>query len=411
VEKDPRDLFGRGLAFMPSPMSYSYREHITSGDRQSTARQAFVHSAVSSQRSRQISRQVFSSGVRRNRAGSERCAMMLTLRAVELPRAYAVFLTAAFYKFVELPDFRVLREPLLARCESLGVKGTILLAEEGINGTIAGPATAVHALLEYLRRDTRLADLEHKESSAAEMPFYRMKVRLKKEIVTLGVPGVNPARMAGTYVTPEEWNTLLDDPDVVLVDVRNDYEVELGTFKGALNPKTKSFRDFPAWVAEQQQLRAKPKVAMFCTGGIRCEKSTSFMRLAGFDKVYHLQGGILKYLETIPADRSRWEGECFVFDERVAIGQGLQPGRYELCRSCREPIGEADKASPHYVAGVSCPKCYDRLSEEKKRGLAERHRQVQLAKQRNDSHLGVRQELRTKNTERRAAKAHKKEQD
>jgi UPF0176 protein len=305
-------------------------------------------------------------------------------------------LTAAFYKFVELPDYKALREPLLAYCESVGAKGTILLAEEGINGTIAGEQHAIHDVLAYLRRDPRLADLEHKESGAVDMPFYRMKVRLKKEIVTLGVPGVNPARMAGTYVTPQEWNTLLDDPDVVFVDVRNDYEVALGTFKGALNPETKSFSDFPQWVAEQEQLQRKPKVAMFCTGGIRCEKSTAFMRMAGFEQVYHLQGGILKYLETVPESDSRWEGECFVFDERVAIGHGLKPGRYELCRSCRLPISDEDKTSPHFIAGVSCPKCYENRSEEKKRGLAERHRQVELAKQRNDAHIGVRQELREK---------------
>lgn len=308
----------------------------------------------------------------------------------------AAFLTAAFYKFVELPDFESLRATLLAECERLSVRGTILLAEEGINGTVAGRADDVRALLRYLRSDARFADLEHKESGAAELPFYRMKVRLKKEIVTLGVPGVNPARMAGTYVTPEDWNKLLDDPDVVFVDVRNDYEVALGSFKGALNPRTKSFREFPQWVARQEQLRAKPKVAMFCTGGIRCEKSTAFMRMAGFDQVYHLQGGILKYLETIPAGENRWEGECFVFDERVAIGHGLAPGSHDLCRSCREPIGEVDKQSPHYIAGVSCPKCYTTRSAEKKRGLAERQRQVQLAKERNDSHLGVRQELRKK---------------
>jgi len=303
-------------------------------------------------------------------------------------------LTAAFYKFVELPDFKSLRAPLLAKCESLGVKGTILLAEEGINGTIAGEAHALHEVLAYLRSDQRLANLEHKESGASEMPFYRMKVRLKKEIVTLGVEGVNAARMAGTYVTPEDWNKLLDDPDVVFVDVRNDYEVELGTFKGALNPRTKSFSEFPQWVAEQEQLRKKPKVAMFCTGGIRCEKSTAYMRMAGFDQVYHLQGGILKYLEVIPEEQNRWEGECFVFDERVAIGHGLKQGKYELCRSCRMPLSDADKSSTQYVAGVSCPKCFESKSEEKKRGLAERHRQVELAKKRNDAHIGVRQELR-----------------
>jgi UPF0176 protein len=223
-----------------------------------------------------------------------------------------------------------------------------------------------------------------------------MKVRLKREIVTLGVPSVNPARMVGEYVRPEDWNKLLDDPDVVFVDVRNDYEVELGTFKGAINPHTKSFSELPQWVAQEQALRSKPKVAMFCTGGIRCEKSTAYLKMAGFEEVYHLQGGILKYLETIPENDSRWEGECFVFDERVAIGHGLKQGQYELCRSCRMPVGEEDKKSRHYIAGVSCPRCFDQRTEEKKRSLAERHRQVELAKQRNDAHIGVRQELRKK---------------
>ncbi len=308
----------------------------------------------------------------------------------------SAFIAAAFYKFVELPDFKTLREPLLRVCERVGVKGTVLLAAEGINGTIAGRPDDVREVLRFLRGDPRLADLEHKESGAAEMPFLRMKVRLKREIVTLGVPGVNPARTVGTYVKPEDWNELLDDPDVVLVDVRNDYEVELGTFKGALNPNTKSFSELPQWLAREPALRSKPKVAMFCTGGIRCEKSTAYLRMAGFDQVYHLQGGILKYLEMIPEAHSRWEGDCFVFDERVAIGHGLKQGPYELCRSCRMPIGAADKTSPHFVAGVSCPKCYATRSEAKKRGLAERHRQVQLAKQRNDEHLGVPQERRKK---------------
>jgi UPF0176 protein len=305
-------------------------------------------------------------------------------------------LTAAFYKFVELSDYKAIRQPLLEHCESLGVKGTILLAEEGINGTIAGPCESVLDVLRFLRSDSRLADLEHKESGAAETPFYRMKVRLKREIVTLGVPGVNPSRMAGTYVKPQDWNKLLDDPNVVFVDVRNDYEVELGTFKGAINPHTKSFSELPQWVAQEPALRAKPKVAMFCTGGIRCEKSTAYLKMAGFEEVYHLQGGILKYLETIPENESRWEGDCFVFDERVAIGQGLKQGRYELCRSCRMPIDDENKKSPKYIAGVSCPKCFDQRSEEKKRSLAERQRQVELAKQRNDAHIGVRQDLREK---------------
>lgn len=306
------------------------------------------------------------------------------------------FLTAAFYKFVELADFRQLKPPLLACCEAHGVKGTILLAAEGVNGTIAGTSENVYAVLAFLRRDARLADLEHKESPAAKLPFYRMKVRLKREIVTMGVPGVNPAQMAGTYVKPDDWNRLLDDPDVVVVDVRNDYEVSLGTFAGALNPKTKSFRELPQWVRQQAALRDKPKVAMFCTGGIRCEKSTAFLRSEGFGEVYHLQGGILKYLETMPPGASRWQGECFVFDERVAVGHGLVAGAHELCRSCRNPIGEQDKSSPLFVEGVSCPSCHDQKSEAKKAGLRERQRQVELANRRNQQHIGVRFEPKKK---------------
>jgi len=302
-------------------------------------------------------------------------------------------LTAAFYKFVELADAPALQGPLLAYCEAHAVKGTILLAAEGVNGTIAGAPDQVRAVLEYLRRDPRLADLEHKESGAATQPFYRMKVRLKREIVTLGVPGLDPTRSVGTYVKPQDWNRLLDDPDLVLIDVRNDYEVELGTFAGALNPKTRSFRELPQWLREQPALRGmrdKPKVAMFCTGGIRCEKSTALLRAEGFEQVYHLQGGILKYLETVPEQDSRWQGECFVFDERVAVGQGLAPGQHELCRSCRNPIGPVHKASPKFVAGVSCPNCFGQKSEVKRAGLRERQRQVELARRRGAQHIGVR---------------------
>lgn len=310
--------------------------------------------------------------------------------------ASCMLLVAAFYKFVELPDFRDLKPALLARCEALHIKGTILLAPEGINGTIAGASENLHALLAYLRSDARLTDLAHKESTATKPPFYRMKVRLKREIVTLGVPGIDPNKMAGTYVTPQAWNELIDDPNVVVVDVRNDYEVAIGSFKGALDPKTKSFSELPQWIRNQTLLRDKPKVAMFCTGGIRCEKSTAFMRAAGFDEVYHLQGGILKYLETIPESASRWQGECFVFDERVAVGHGLKPSRYELCRSCRNPIGEKEKASPHFVEGVSCPICYGQKSDLKKQGLLERHRQMRLAASRNQAHIGVRLEPKKK---------------
>ncbi|MFL6575635.1 MAG: rhodanese-related sulfurtransferase [Povalibacter sp.] len=303
-------------------------------------------------------------------------------------------IAAAFYKFVSLPDFASLKVPLLQFCEERGVRGTILLAAEGINGTIAGPPERVHDVLAYLRRDSRLADLEHKESGAAKKPFYRMKVRLKREIVTLGVPAVDPTRMAGTYVKPEQWNQLIEQPDVVVIDVRNDYEVALGTFEGAINPQTRSFSELPEWVRQQDVLKNKPRVAMFCTGGIRCEKSTAFLRSEGFDEVYHLQGGILKYLETVPASESRWQGECFVFDERVAVGHGLKPGEHELCRSCRHPLSPADKTSQQYVEGVSCPRCFESRSEIKKAGLRERQRQVELARERGDEHIGKRLEPR-----------------
>jgi UPF0176 protein len=305
-------------------------------------------------------------------------------------------IAAAFYKFVDLPDFAQLRSPLLAACERQAVKGTILLAAEGINGTIAGPAKNVRSVLEHLRTDPRFADLAHKESPAVETTFYRMKVRLKKEIVTLGEPGVSPTKLAGTYVRPADWNRLLDDPDVVFIDVRNDYEVAIGTFKGALNPRTKSFSELPAWIRAQTALRTKPKVAMFCTGGIRCEKSTAFMRAEGFPEVYHLEGGVLKYLETVPKEQSRWEGECFVFDERVAVGHGLERGSYELCRSCREPVGDLERAAPEFERGVSCPKCCAARNDEKKAGLRERQRQVEIAKTRNRLHVGEKHPEKTK---------------
>lgn len=306
------------------------------------------------------------------------------------------FLTAALYKFVELSDFAQLRSPILVCCNENKVKGTILLAEEGINGTIAGSPEGVYAVLAFLRRDPRLADLTHKESSSEKLPFYRMKVRLKREIVTMGVQDLNPSLMAGQYVKPDEWNQLLDDPDVVVVDVRNDYEVSIGTFKGAINPKTKSFSELPEWVKRETALRNKPKVAMFCTGGIRCEKSTAFLRSQGFNEVYHLEGGILKYLETVPESESRWEGECFVFDERVSVGHGLKPGVYELCRACRHPIGEEEKASELFVLGVSCPRCHDSITEAQKKAFSERQRQIELANNRNQVHIGASYDVKEK---------------
>ena len=307
------------------------------------------------------------------------------------------FLTAALYKFVTLSDFAALQAPLQAFCESKDVRGTLLLAEEGINGTIAGPAEGVRAVLAHLRSDPRLAGLTHKESWSHKLPFYRLKVRLKREIVTLGLPGINPNLMAGDYVKPQDWNALIADPDVVLVDTRNDYEVAIGTFTGALDPHTKSFSQLPAWVEAQsapggllaEKNGKKPRVAMFCTGGIRCEKSTAFMRTQGFDEVYHLEGGILKYLETVPESESRWQGECFVFDERVSVVHGLDTGHYELCRACRDPISAADKTSPLYVPGVSCPACHDKKTEEQKHGFMERQRQVDYANRRRQPHIGA----------------------
>ena len=307
------------------------------------------------------------------------------------------FLTAALYKFVELPDFADLQAPLLAFCEAHGIKGTLLLAPEGINGTIAGLPDDVRAVLAYLRNDVRLKELDHKESWASTMPFYRLKVRLKKEIVTLGVPDVHPALNAGQYVKPGEWNALIDQPEVVLVDTRNDYEVAIGTFAGAVNPATASFSELPAWVDQEMQRGGKlaevngvkPKVAMFCTGGIRCEKSTAFLKSKGFDEVYHLEGGILKYLETVPPEHSRWQGQCFVFDERVSVGHGLVQGELELCRSCRNPLTDEAKASPQYERGASCPGCHGSTTEVQKAGYRQRQKQVDLAEARQQSHIGV----------------------
>ena len=308
----------------------------------------------------------------------------------------ATFLTAALYKFVELPDFADIKAPLIDCCNKNNVKGTILLATEGINGTISGSSEGVRAVLELLRSDRRFADLVHKESFSQKAPFYRLKISLKREIVTMGIPDINPSLMAGKYVKPDEWNKLLDDPDVVVVDVRNDYEVSMGTFAGAINPKTKSFSDLPEWVQQETALRDKSKVAMFCTGGIRCEKSTAFLRSQGFNEVYHLEGGILKYLETVPEAESRWEGECFVFDERVSVVHDLKPGNYELCRGCRQPISEENRASEFFLLGVSCPHCHDSKTETKKQALSERQRQIEFAKRRNQPHIGAHYYLKDK---------------
>jgi len=302
------------------------------------------------------------------------------------------YLVAAMYRFVRLDDCADLRRPLHDFCVAHDVRGTLLLAREGINGTIAGKPNAVRAVLARLRQDPRLAALEHKESWARTQPFYRLKIKLKREIVTMGVPTVQAETQAGTYVAPEHWNALIQDPDVVVVDVRNDYEVAIGTFANAVNPGTRSFTEFPQWVQEQARpggiLGADKKIAMFCTGGIRCEKSTAYLRSQGFDQVFHLQGGILKYLEHVPAEDSRWQGECFVFDERVAVGQNLAPGTHTLCRACRHPLSERDRASDLFEEGLSCPHCHGTHTPAQMRRFAERQKQVALARQRQQRHIG-----------------------
>lgn len=298
-------------------------------------------------------------------------------------------IVAALYKFVSLEDYEALREPLLDVCLAAGTRGTLLLAREGINGTIAGSREAVDRVLAYLRADPRLSDLEHKESRDERMPFYRMKVKLKKEIVTMGVEGVDPNVRVGTYVRPRDWNALIADPDVLLIDTRNDYECDIGSFRGAVDPRTVNFREFPAFVRTHLDPGVHKKVAMFCTGGIRCEKASAFMLNEGFEEVYHLQGGILKYLEEVPPQESAWEGECFVFDNRVAVDHHLEKGQYDQCYGCRHPITEKDKHSGRYEPGVCCPYCYEQLTADQKERFRERQKQVELAARRGEQHVGA----------------------
>jgi UPF0176 protein len=300
---------------------------------------------------------------------------------------------AALYKFSALPDYANARAPLAKLCCANSVKGTLLLAPEGINGTISGSDAGITRVLDHIRQLVGASGLEVKFSRAASHPFHRMKVRLKREIVTMGEPHIDPRHSAGRYVAPADWNALLAEPGTILIDARNDYEVAVGTFAGAINPQTKTFRDFPAWFrAERQRLLSggtAPKIAMFCTGGIRCEKSTAFLKGEGLDHVYHLQGGILRYLEEVPAEQSLWQGECFVFDERVSVRHGLEAGSYALCRACRRPVSAEDRASALYEAGVSCPACHGERSDEQRAGYRERHRQECLAAARGESHVGA----------------------
>jgi UPF0176 protein len=298
---------------------------------------------------------------------------------------------SALYRFARFPDPAALRDPLARLCEENGIKGTILLASEGINGTIAGAPDAIEQILDHIRALPGCADIEVKDSHAEKMPFHRMKVRLKREIVTMGEPDIDPLEEVGHYVPPADWNALIDAPGTILIDTRNDYEVAIGTFSGAIDPKTHSFRDFPAWFrAHRDDFATAPKIAMFCTGGIRCEKATAFLKAEGLDEVYHLEGGILKYLEQVPAEQSRWEGECFVFDQRVAVKHGLEIGTHALCHACRMPVSPDDQASPLYVEGLSCPACHESRSEEQRASYAERHRQERLAEARGEAHVGRR---------------------
>ena len=289
------------------------------------------------------------------------------------------YFVATFYKFINISDLETKKARILAWCKQNRVKGTIILASEGINGTIAGSQKAIANTLTQLRSLPELADLEPKESTAEKQPFSRLKVKIKSEIVTLGLPEVNPNQQVGTYVDPQDWNQIISDPEVVVIDTRNDYEVEIGSFQRAKNPNTESFREFPKYIAQIDPAK-HPKVAMFCTGGIRCEKASSYMLSQGFKEVYHLKGGILKYLENVPPEESMWTGECFVFDERVAVKDGLEPGTHQLCYACGHPISKVDRQSPYYEAHISCPHCYDKLTPEKKARQQNRRRQREYEK-------------------------------
>ena len=303
-----------------------------------------------------------------------------------------MFLTIAFYHFVSLKKIEQLQQFVESFCQNNNLKGTILLASEGINGTISGQDINICEFLKFIKEDTffngSFKNLEHKESWATENPFYRMKVRLKKEIVALGVEGVSPTKKVGKYVAPEDWNKLINDPDTIVIDTRNNYEVDIGTFKNSINPQTDSFRGFPSFVEKNLKDNKQKNVAMFCTGGIRCEKATSLLLERGFKNVYHLRGGILKYLEKIPKEDSLWEGECFVFDQRVAVTHGLNEGQYDQCYACRHPLSPDELKSNKYIEGVSCPNCFNKLTNKKKAGVIERQKQITLSISRGENHIG-----------------------
>ena len=300
----------------------------------------------------------------------------------------AMFTIAALYHFTRFPDPAALKGPLQALAEAQGIKGSLLIAAEGINGTIAGSRAAIDAMLAHLRALPGCADLEHKESFAEAQPFGRMKVRLKREIVTMGQPDIDPRARVGHYVAAQDWNALISEPDVAVIDTRNDYEVEIGTFRSAVDPGTRSFRDFPAWWQANKDRFHNKRIAMFCTGGIRCEKSTNYLLGQGVPEVYHLKGGILKYLEEVPEAESLWQGQCYVFDQRVSVGHGLVPGDYGTCHACRRPLSAEDRARPEFEDGVQCHRCVDEYTDADRERFRERMHQMQLAERRGERHLG-----------------------
>lgn len=298
------------------------------------------------------------------------------------------FTVCALYHFVTIEDCDALAAEIKSTLDELEIRGTILVAREGINGTIAGSRESMSIFEEFLRSDPRLTAIRFKESMSDEMPFNRTRVKLKNEIVTMGVPDIDPTSIVGTYVKPGDWNRLISDPDVTVIDTRNEYEVQIGTFTGAVNPHTETFREFPDYVASNLDPSVHKKVAMFCTGGIRCEKSTAYLKSQGFDEVYHLEGGILKYLEEIPAGESLWQGECFVFDDRVTVDHNLDPGSYDQCHACRMPITEEDKLKDAFVPGVSCHHCIDGKTDDDRMRFREREKQIRLAEARGETHIG-----------------------
>jgi UPF0176 protein len=313
------------------------------------------------------------------------------------------FLVAAFYRFVSLPDYQGLRQDIQSYCDQLDLMGSILLATEGINGTISGTEAAVQQLFHQLGLDSRLSDLPYKKSWADKQPFHRMKVRLKKEIVSLGVAGVDPASRVGKYVKPEQWNDLISRKNVRVIDTRNRYEHNLGTFQDAEDPHTQTFRDFPEWVSDNLDSKSDQHVAMFCTGGIRCEKASSYLLDLGFENVYHLDGGILNYLETVDKEDSMWQGDCFVFDNRVTVDHDLAEGDFEICPACRMPLSEEDRESPLFELHVSCPLCHHKLTEAKREGLLERSKQIKLAAARGERHIGVKPKKRAEKSVRKSS--------